>query len=305
MMRKNQIVHDLSNSIFHYILSGRFGPGSPLPSVREIAQQLNINKSTVFLAYKDLQEKGYIYSRKGKGFYVSSDVRIDETSWEGSISEAIEPLLWQAKLAQLPKEELLKKIKLYITDNYEVSPIKVAFIECNKYEATEIAQDLERQIGVPVKPFMLDELPIKHREILSYPLILTTFFHLHEAKTLLKTREITAVHHIPSIQSVSEISNINKVDSVGIIATNERTMRIIKGVLSVYQRDFRQSATVDQPEKVNEILKECNIVIINPEIYTHYDENTFANHKIIPVHFQIENQSIRFIKEKLNKIQKK
>lgn len=52
---------------------GTLKPNEPLPSIRELATELIINPNTVARAYRELEQEGFIYTRKGKGCYVSSD----------------------------------------------------------------------------------------------------------------------------------------------------------------------------------------------------------------------------------------
>ena len=64
-------------------------------SVREMSSYLTINPNTILKAYKELENEGYIYSIRGKGYFVSSvnnyakEKRAEElkTQLEKSISE--------------------------------------------------------------------------------------------------------------------------------------------------------------------------------------------------------------------------
>lgn len=64
----------LYRQIYQYfreeIQAGRLQSGSRLPSVRRLAQHMNISKTTVELAYQQLLAEGYIESRERSGFYV-------------------------------------------------------------------------------------------------------------------------------------------------------------------------------------------------------------------------------------------
>ena len=53
------------------ILCGILAPGDAMPSVRNLAMKLSINPNTIQRAYQELERKGYIYSVKGKGSFVS------------------------------------------------------------------------------------------------------------------------------------------------------------------------------------------------------------------------------------------
>lgn len=56
------------------IFAGQLSPGSALPSGRKLAQQLQVARNTVILAYQALSDEGFIESRERSGFYVCTDV---------------------------------------------------------------------------------------------------------------------------------------------------------------------------------------------------------------------------------------
>jgi GntR family transcriptional regulator len=52
------------------ILDGHYKPGDPVPSVRALAAERNVNPLTVSKAYQELQNAGLIAARRGLGVYV-------------------------------------------------------------------------------------------------------------------------------------------------------------------------------------------------------------------------------------------
>lgn len=55
------------------VLSGELAPNATLPSIRGIATELGISVITVKNAYDALEKDGYIYTRAGKGCFVSPE----------------------------------------------------------------------------------------------------------------------------------------------------------------------------------------------------------------------------------------
>lgn len=68
---KTPIYEQLENSIVEYILLGVLKDGEQLPTVRALAQDLNINPNTVQKVYSSLERKGVIFTVVGKGAFVS------------------------------------------------------------------------------------------------------------------------------------------------------------------------------------------------------------------------------------------
>ena len=57
------------------ILSGRFGDGDSLPSVRALAAEEGANPLTVAKAYQGFQDEGLILVRRGVGMFVAPGAR--------------------------------------------------------------------------------------------------------------------------------------------------------------------------------------------------------------------------------------
>ncbi|MEH6575487.1 MAG: PLP-dependent aminotransferase family protein [Amphritea sp.] len=64
----------LREQIASAILNGNIPVDSPLPSSRKLAQQLNVARNTVVLAYEHLLDDGYLLARERSGYYVNPDI---------------------------------------------------------------------------------------------------------------------------------------------------------------------------------------------------------------------------------------
>ena len=66
-----QIMYSITEDINYGVLKG----GDQLPSVRSLSCEYDINPNTVLKAYEQLIKEDYVEARKGKGYYVSSNVK--------------------------------------------------------------------------------------------------------------------------------------------------------------------------------------------------------------------------------------
>lgn len=57
------------------ILSGTLLPEGKIPSVRELAAEIEVNANTVARTYEYLQQSGVIYTKRGLGYFVSPDAK--------------------------------------------------------------------------------------------------------------------------------------------------------------------------------------------------------------------------------------
>lgn len=60
----------IKNALEEQILSGKYLPGEAIPSDNELMRTLNVSKSTITQALKNLETEGYIIRQQGKGSFV-------------------------------------------------------------------------------------------------------------------------------------------------------------------------------------------------------------------------------------------
>lgn len=64
----------LMEELKHCILSNKFQPGAKLPSVRELAMQMQVNPNTVQKALSELEYEKLIYTERTNGKFVTTDI---------------------------------------------------------------------------------------------------------------------------------------------------------------------------------------------------------------------------------------
>ncbi len=52
---------------------GDLRPGDQVPSVRELAHELQVNPNTVARAYRELEREGFLFTLRGQGTFVTRD----------------------------------------------------------------------------------------------------------------------------------------------------------------------------------------------------------------------------------------
>jgi len=69
------IYRQLRDRVVAMILDGVLKPGDPLPSVRQVAGEFQINPITVSKAYQELVDEALVEKRRGLGMYVTDGAR--------------------------------------------------------------------------------------------------------------------------------------------------------------------------------------------------------------------------------------
>ena len=84
-------------------------PNDPLPSIRDLATKLLINPNTVARAYRELERDGFIFTRKGKGCYISDDsTKLMMEEREKILTQSFDEMIQEAKKFGLDPEEIKK-----------------------------------------------------------------------------------------------------------------------------------------------------------------------------------------------------
>jgi GntR family transcriptional regulator len=69
------------------VAGGDLAPGAALPTVRQLADDLQINRNTVARAYKQLEDQGVIQTAGRKGTFVRSDAAKEVTALRAGTAE--------------------------------------------------------------------------------------------------------------------------------------------------------------------------------------------------------------------------
>ena len=65
----------IADRIGDQILAGKLMPDGKVPSVRELAAEIEVNANTVARTYDHLQQNGVIYTKSGLGYFVSPEAK--------------------------------------------------------------------------------------------------------------------------------------------------------------------------------------------------------------------------------------
>jgi GntR family transcriptional regulator len=61
----------IEEGVLHLVATGSLAAGAPVPSVRDLARELQVNPATVSKAYQRLTDAGVLSVRRGEGTFVS------------------------------------------------------------------------------------------------------------------------------------------------------------------------------------------------------------------------------------------
>jgi DNA-binding transcriptional regulator YhcF (GntR family) len=91
-----------------------------IPSVRELAMQLEVNPNTVMRTYEFLQQQNIIYNQRGIGYFVSPDAIKNATQYRKTefMENELPVLFRNMYMLGMDAEELIPRFETYKKQNF-------------------------------------------------------------------------------------------------------------------------------------------------------------------------------------------
>lgn len=107
------IYEQIGNQIKQMIINGDLQEGDALPSIRNLAKELQISVITTKRAYEELEKEGFIETVPGKGTYIAAQNKelLREKRLK-AIEEKLTVVVEESKLTGISFEELAEMLKL-------------------------------------------------------------------------------------------------------------------------------------------------------------------------------------------------
>jgi len=120
--RDNEAIYiQIAAFVTEKIMTEEWLPEQKIPSVREMASDLQVNPLTVVRAYEFLQNREVIANKRGIGFFISADAKekIKVYSKERFIGQELPELFKNMYLLGITIEEIEVRFNNFIEQNYK------------------------------------------------------------------------------------------------------------------------------------------------------------------------------------------
>lgn len=107
----------IADRISDRVLSGDYKADSRIPSVRELAVEMEVNPNTVMRSFERLQANDIIYNKRGIGYFVAPDAerKIREMRHNQFVEDVLPSLFKEMYLLGVDIDELTEAYTLYIS----------------------------------------------------------------------------------------------------------------------------------------------------------------------------------------------
>jgi DNA-binding transcriptional regulator YhcF (GntR family) len=130
------------------ILSDELRPGERLPSTRAIARRFHFHPNTVSAAYKQLEQEGWLESRKGSGVFVREAKTKAPHSAKVALDESIAEVFRTAGRLGLPVYVVRARLRHWMAMQ---TPNRFLLIEPDAELRRIVKREIERAVTLPVE----------------------------------------------------------------------------------------------------------------------------------------------------------
>jgi len=110
------VYRQIMDQIKYYVASGSLVTGDQLPSIRELAQYLTVNPTTIVKAYTELVHEGVIELRHGKGAFVTATAKpLSASQQDQAVRRIARQLAVEASQMGMPPERTLHIVEEELT----------------------------------------------------------------------------------------------------------------------------------------------------------------------------------------------
>jgi DNA-binding transcriptional regulator YhcF (GntR family) len=222
------IATQIRDQIVAAISVGDLRPGDRLPTIRQLAAFLDINRNTVAQVYRLLEAEGYVITRAGGGTTVAEGSATTAAASAGTLREIVRQAQRRAESAGFTAREFADLAYYQAAQPTPVSPPRILAIDEYQGELAHLKGALDRALpDSTVDAILLADLrelePAERTERLSgFDFAVVAFYSLEQAQPLLAEADlpVLAAGIGPSLSSLGRIAEHADRSHIAIVCTD-------------------------------------------------------------------------------------
>jgi GntR family transcriptional regulator len=303
----------LQTQIRHLISTGSLKPGMQLPTVRQLAGFLRINRNTVARALVDLHQDGYLESCQGRGTFVVDRPPSREGRAARSLERLVQDALDRARRLGFTHEELLATIAAHAPHGPTARSVKsrALLVECNQPELGRYREQLEEELPLHVDRLLVEEFQARAaREpgfLKDYRAVITTFFHIHEVKKALPQAAPPAVALLSeaNISSLLRLTELPEGTTVGLVCNSPKgSENLLSSIQSAGLAHLAPVlASADDPWSIDRMLEKTRTIVCSEQAVDGIRARLPLDAEVIIAHRRLDAGGIEMLRDLLVEVE--
>jgi GntR family transcriptional regulator len=285
--------------------TGEFSAGQALPSARDMAETLSINRNTVLAAYRELAGEGILETVVGSGTFIKErKVQRETDGLKKIVDEALEKALHAGYSPEQISDFLLQRVTSCFAGTEDC---RVLVVECNQEALDDISATLRRDLQVHTTKNLIQDLEsdpqLAAEQFTGIDLIVCGFNHVEELKKVVPppTVEIVAVLLKPEIRIMNELMHLPPGTAVGFTCATQRSTETFykEAILSGGSTLIKIWAGLDRELELGKLLEKCSVIFASHYVYDRIIRMTDPDKRVIKVELTIDQANVDLIRERL------
>jgi DNA-binding transcriptional regulator YhcF (GntR family) len=262
----------LVEQLKYHIETRNWQPGKQLPTVRELAKELQINYNTVRAAYQELERQGYITTTQGRGTFVVQSPPGLSINQQETLQDLVDEVLLRVQTLGIPLHTFARtaytRAQLYSQPASQKYIPHLLFTECNTADLSYHAHTIEQQTGVVPETYLLEDLRQHGPDFFArFELVTTIFAHVSELQEIVGPEHtVLGLMIEPSYTRVLvDLSSLPSGTPIGLIcATRERAGHMERMLSGLGMQHLHYlTAGVDQPAELAQVFAQSDHLYVS------------------------------------------
>ncbi len=308
------IYKQIASEVIERVNEGKLIPGDKLPTVRELACQLDLSNGTVKHGYDELLRLGIITMKQGSGTFIAEQPETPDFSRKEKAMEAIDRMLDQLEELHFSSMETEIFLKLKLSERHMADDItRLVVVDCNREALDSMISQIEQEKDCETYGFLLEDLqknPDRVGEEMD--LMVTTHTHMGQVERITEEGlEVVPVVLSPSRDTVVQLARLAAGTKVCILSSSPRFGQIVAEGLASINPEVQLLGRLSLKE-AEEVPKEAEAVIL-PGEYMGYinpkEERALReccrDRKQISYRYMVDKGSMMYLMEKISEKERK
>ncbi len=295
----------LKRQIQGLVRSGDLGHGQALPSAKDMAALLGVNRNTVAAVYRDLAAEGILETVVGSGTFVrKAGPAADETPLERILEDAIK----RARSLGYGSDEIADGLLTLLATAGRGRRGRVLVVECQHETANAIARALERELGVDVETVLIQDLEaapdLAPAQIAGNDVVVCGVNHVREVRAVAPgcDTEVVGVMLVSDVWLANEIARLPEGTRVGVTCVNDRAADSLSKTVRI-GRDATLTKTwagADDPAGLRRLVENCDVVFASEFAYDRARSVASPSQRVVRVAVGVTEASLDLVRERLH-----
>lgn len=287
------------------IKMGDLAPGQALPTAREMASLLNVNKNTVSQVYKELENAGLLTLTPGSGTFVNQGCKMDHTH---ELIRIFEEALAKAGEMGFDREQALEFfISSLLTPAGSKEKKRILVVDCNQEAIDDITNSLISFLDLETHGVFIQELENAGNKAGAYlegiDLVVCGLNHMEEFNRVFPESpvELAGVLLRPDIRIINELVRLPAGTRVGLVCANQRSAETLykthpfdRGAQLV-----KIMAGLNESEAMKKVINDCQVIYATNYIYEKVCALAGPEKRVIKVDLTIDQANIELVRDML------